>query len=298
MMVDRLRSFFTGRVESKNGSSGLFPSPWICSFRSKQAFDDASRQLGAAFGVFDQIDDRMLASRHGFSMKAYCSACEAVTHMRVDWLYSAGDSRGSVAPAWTETAVCEVCGLNSRMRALIDFMRRIIEPPEGSRVYVAESTTASFKVLSRLFTGLQGSEFLDASLEPGSTKFLNGKLVRHEDLTKLSFDDSSFDLVLTQDVFEHIPSYKSAFAEIYRVLSHGGSLVFTIPFFFDRSQTTIRASVDDRGEVIHHLPPEVHGNPVSAEGSLCFQNIGWDVLDDLGTSKNLGTSVIGKIALS
>ncbi len=32
----------------------------------------------------------------------------------------------------------------------------------------------------------------------------------------------------------------------------------------------------------HRLPPEIHGNPVSDEGSLCFQNFGWDILADLG----------------
>jgi hypothetical protein len=33
--------------------------------------------------------------------------------------------------------------------------------------------------------------------------------------------------------------------------------------------------------VQHILPPEFHGNPVSNEGSLCFQNFGWDLLDAL-----------------
>jgi hypothetical protein len=54
----------------------------------------------------------------------------------------------------------------------------------------------------------------------------------------------------------------------------------TIPFFYDRAQTQIRASLGNDG-IIHYLPPELHGNPVSSEGSLCFQNFGWDILSDL-----------------
>jgi hypothetical protein len=73
---------------------------------------------------------------------------------------------------------------------------------------------------------------------------------------------------------------RKAFAELWRVLSSSGWLVFTIPFFYDLEVTRIRASQENM-EVVHHLPPEIHGNPVSDEGSLCFQNCGWDILHDL-----------------
>ena len=35
------------------------------------------------------------------------------------------------------------------------------------------------------------------------------------------------------------------------------------------------------GDVQHILPPEIHGNPVTAGGSLCFQHFGWDMFDEL-----------------
>lgn len=105
--------------------------------------------------------------------------------------------------------------------------------------------------------------------------------MRHEDLRDLSFWDNTIDLVITQDVFEHVFNYKKAFSEIHRVLTDGGMLVFTVPFFWNSERTVVRASVDGSGNIIHHLPPEIHGNPVSEEGSLCFQNFGWDILTDL-----------------
>lgn len=43
-----------------------------------------------------------------------------------------------------------------------------------------------------------------------------------EDATKLSFNDSSFDLVISQYVFHHIPNWKETFKEISRVLIPGG----------------------------------------------------------------------------
>lgn len=111
--------------------------------------------------------------------------------------------------------------------------------------------------------------------------------IRHEDLTNLSFASNTMDLMITLDVFEHIPNFRKAFSEAHRILTPRGQLVFTIPFFFDAETTRIRASLDENGTVVHHLPAEIHGNPLSNEGSLCFQNFGWDILSEL---ENVGFS--------
>jgi ubiquinone/menaquinone biosynthesis C-methylase UbiE len=47
-----------------------------------------------------------------------------------------------------------------------------------------------------------------------------------EDAAKLSFGDLSVDLVLSQNVFHHIPNWGNAVQEIARVLSPGGYLVW------------------------------------------------------------------------
>lgn len=199
--------------------------------------------------------------------------------MRFDWRYGSVAADGSVAPAWTETGVCQRCGLNSRMRALVQFLRRFDSIHE-LQVYVAEQTTPAYDCLKGFIPGLIGSEYLDPALASGETRQCGDRLIRHEDLTKLSFMDASLDLVITQDVFEHVPDYESAFRQIRRVLKPSGSLLFTIPFFAHLEKTQVRASLGPEG-LVHHLPPEIHGNPVSSDGALCFQNFGWDLLDTL-----------------
>ncbi len=42
-----------------------------------------------------------------------------------------------------------------------------------------------------------------------------------------------------------------------------------------------RAGIKEDGSIEHYYPGEYHGNPVSSEGSLCFQNFGWDILSVL-----------------
>lgn len=262
----------------------MFPSIWLGDFRSKAEWDSWSPQFNAALSVYDWIDDHLLYSRHPFSFPAYCSACEKVTKMRIDWMFGAGDiTTPSVHPAWTETSLCSECGLNSRMRALWDFLKTRRKLERHQRVYIAEQLTTFYRKLKRKISSLVGSEYLGPDYKSGtivvSLKW-RGK-IRHEDLRALSFADGTFDLVITQDVFEHIFEYKKAFTEIRRVLAPGGVLVFTIPFFWNSEHTVTRASVGERGEIIHHLPPEIHRNPTSSAGSLCFQNFGWDILSSL-----------------
>jgi ubiquinone/menaquinone biosynthesis C-methylase UbiE len=49
---------------------------------------------------------------------------------------------------------------------------------------------------------------------------------RVEDAANLSFQDASFDLVLSQNVFHHIPEWKTATKEIARVLKAGGYFIW------------------------------------------------------------------------
>jgi len=47
-----------------------------------------------------------------------------------------------------------------------------------------------------------------------------------EDAGKLSFEDSSVDLVLSQNVFHHIPNWENAIKEIARVLCSDGYFIW------------------------------------------------------------------------
>jgi len=268
-------------IQREAGNGWPYPSIWLGSFASKAEFDAGAQRLTDACHVFDWLDDRVLFSRHPFKFPGYCAACDGVRPLHLNWHFSGGGA-GSIHPAWTETGVCGGCGLNSRMRAVVDLLRKRVDLGAVRRAYVAEQTTPSFRVLSGLLPSLVGSEYLGPQYESGQIVQPDDskEAIRHEDLTALSYETGHFDLVVTQDVFEHIPDYRKAFAELSRVLSPNGLMVFTIPFFSEREETQIRAVLEPDG-VRHNLPPEIHGNPVSAEGSLCFQNFGWDILDDL-----------------
>jgi len=265
-------------------TNSIFQSIWLSDFQTKSQFDLEVNQIKNTFSVFDWIEDRIITSRHPFFYPAYCEVCGQVTEMKINWMYGGWSNlTESIHPAWTETGICNNCGLNSRMRALFDFLINCLDINAKTKTYIAEEVTPFYKQLKRIVQNLEGSEFLDQRYPSGKlvSQGIFYKGIHHQDLTNLSFPSSSFDLMITLDVFEHIPDFRKAFDESYRILSPDGYLVFTIPFSFDKVKTVIRATIDKENNINHLLPPEIHGNPVSNNGSLCYQNFGWDILDEL-----------------
>ena len=100
---------------------------------------------------------------------------------------------------------------------------------------------------------------------------------RCENLEKLTFPDNSFDLIITQDVMEHVFHPDDAFSEIASVLKPGGAHIFTIPILNKTKPSEPRALLLPDGSISHLKPPEYHGNPVDPEGSLVTMDWGYDI---------------------
>jgi len=111
---------------------------------------------------------------------------------------------------------------------------------------------------------------------------------RNENLEKMTFPDNSFDIVVTQDVMEHVLNPDRAFAEIARTLKPEGAHLFTLPLY-DRPETKIRAVEAERG--IEYLETkEFHGNPVDTAGSLVTREWGLDLTDYIHQSSGMSTA--------
>jgi len=97
----------------------------------------------------------------------------------------------------------------------------------------------------------------------------------------LSFEDNSFDVIVSNDVYEHVPDINKSLKEAYRVLKNSGTLMISIPFQQKNKKTIRRATLED-GKIKHILESRFHSNPVAKkEGSLVFYEYGWDFLDFL-----------------
>ncbi len=185
-----------------------------------------------------------------------------------------------------ETLDCLRCRSNLRQRHLAQVLAQLYGEQDASgsmpaltsgirdrSVYLAQSFGPLHHVLSKL-PGYVCSEYF-----PDVPRGANQNGVRSEDLQSLTFANETFDLVITQEVFEHVREPDRAWREIFRVLKPGGIHLFTIPFVTERK--TVRRVVirDDRDEFI--LPPEYHGDDV--RDGLVYTDFGGDLLDGLRT---------------
>jgi SAM-dependent methyltransferase len=100
--------------------------------------------------------------------------------------------------------------------------------------------------------------------------------VRCENLEQLTFKENSFDLFITQDVFEHVFNPAQAAKEIMRVLKPGGAHIFTTPKYQNISESYARAKLKHDGTVINIKDPMYHGNPIEDGYSLVTWDYGTD----------------------
>jgi SAM-dependent methyltransferase len=183
-----------------------------------------------------------------------------------------------------EGKFCEWCHTNLRCRqlakAIVDSVNerlgtnascldRLCADARIRELRIAEINSAGnlHKFLARI-PNLKYSEFSNKVSEATS-----------EDLTRLSYTDSSFDLIITSDTLEHVPDVDLALSEIRRVLKPGGLHIFTVPIIMDRPLTRRRASLS-HGKLIYHLPPSYHGEGgEQPEDFLVINEFGADFLE-------------------
>jgi len=224
------------------------------------------------------------ATQDFFDLEGWCEVCAARTAFRVD-KHSGGEERpdGTWIPNWRERLVCHSCQLNTRQRVIVARLRDLIRGKEaGADIYLTEQVTPLFQRLAYSIAGSRwtGSEYLGPDVAPGA---INPGGIRHEDVERLSFEEARFDIVVSNDVLEHVNDPSQALREICRVLRPGGTLLLTVPFHTGLETTVRRASIGPQG-LVHHLPEVYHGNPISDEGSLVFNDFGWDFLDEMANA--------------
>ncbi|WP_157917577.1 class I SAM-dependent methyltransferase [Pseudodesulfovibrio profundus] len=165
-------------------------------------------------------------------------------------------------------------GLNSRLRAVICELNKVVAEKGDNdiRIYAPEAVTPFALLLRGRYPRFLGSEYSDDQLvRDGLFPILC------EDLLSLSFSDSAFDVVVINDVFEHVPDIDKCLEELARVIVPGGKLISTFPFNMGADESVVKARLTDSG-IEHLTEPEYHGNPVDPQGSLVFEIPGWDIL--------------------
>lgn len=210
-----------------------------------------------------------------------------------------------------EDCICKKCNSNSRKRHLASVFLKILKEKFNSysslnkiedklniNLYNVESNGALHNNLKHLKNYVCSEYFGDYKLYG---KKVNGIL--NIDLMKIPFDSDRFHFIISSEVFEHIPNPYKAFNEIYRILKIGGKHIFTVPYYPNRDKDEIRSIINEKGEIVHLMEPQYHGDPIrNEEGILVYtifskemlgklENIGFKV--DVDVKRSLKNGILG-----
>lgn len=210
---------------------------------------------------------RILTIRRG-----YCPICErkAAFVKASEWL--------------RDGHYCLRCRGIPRFRALVRVLEAHFPAWRALRIHESSPSGAASDKLARECPGYVGTHLLPG-VERGST----AAGYRCEDLSAQTFADATFDLVITQDVFEHVLEPARAFAEVARTLKPGGAHVFTLPWYYWKP-TLVRAHREG-GLTVHDQEPQYHGNPIDRRGSLVVTEWGSDLLPYIERCCGMQTTV-------
>lgn len=221
---------------------------------------------------------RRLADFLYYSLKravhpGYCPICESNVFFikKGDWL--------------RDSYLCWKCNSIPRQRALIVALNLFYPDWRNLKIHESSPSGAASIFIQKNCAQYVPSHFFQDRL---LGEFKHG--IRCENLEKMTFEDSSFDLIITQDVFEHIMNPAAALKEISRVLKPGGAHIFTMPWYPKLKQTRQRAKmVNHKIEFLEE--PVYHGNPIDSEGSLVTFDWGLDFTDYIYRNSAMFTTI-------
>jgi len=238
-------------------------------YDNKESFLSYSRSIRKSQDV---IEGYFSKQKH---ITGYCHICNKITKYSIHTGVMFGDK-----PNLREGMICE-CGLSNRNRLVYLATNNKLYKFNDPKILLFERLSMLYDLFSSAYPNVIGTEYLGGDKIRGNVYEVNGKNVRNESITELTFDDESFDCIVHNDILEHIYHYKSALKESYRLLRKNGVNIFTCPFFIHQDENVIMASLNEDRTIEYHEEPEYHGDPMNPRGILVFYHYGWKLLDDM-----------------
>ena len=170
-------------------------------------------------------------------------------------------------------STCEFCGTSLRSSDVAHIIsKKLLD--ESIPLCEMGDKLSKFKILSTCTTGsiheylssnphYISGEYLDGV---PSGEYLDGVLCL--DLQELPFENNYFDLIISEDVLEHVIDIQRAFHEINRVLKIEGRHIFTVPIHENRET---KSRIGNPKEIFHC-------DPIRPEGALVITDFGNDVI--------------------
>lgn len=183
--------------------------------------------------------------------------------------------------------LCSNCQCIPRERALMKVIQDICPNYADLKIHESSPGNRGASVKLSKCNGYIASHYYPNHSENTVNDFYNINLQNQ------AFEDDKFDLVITQDVFEHLPDPSLAIKEIARTLKVGGFFISTIPLVNKWNRTQQWAKLNNGG-IEWLYTPDIHGNPIDSDGSPSpvFWHYGYDIANLLTQESGMETVII------
>lgn len=127
------------------------------------------------------------------------------------------------------------------------YHRNLLEKHLKANAYLIRGKILDIGSKNRRYDHLFKGEIIAADIVPQE-----GLNIEKQDITRLTYGDSSFDSVICLEVLEYLKlnNLKTALSEISRVLKSGGVAIITVPFYYREHQDNLRLSLGYIAEVL------------------------------------------------
>lgn len=125
-----------------------------------------------------------------------------------------------------KNSTCPGCLSQPRQRAFIFYFKKIA--PKNKSLKLLHFAPENF--VTKFLQSYKNIDYLSVDIDPT-------KAMQREDITRLSFADSSFDIIICSHVLEHILDDTKAMRELLRILKPGGFAVIDVPIDYSRAET-------------------------------------------------------------
>ncbi|MGH1541894.1 MAG: class I SAM-dependent methyltransferase [Arenicella sp.] len=217
----------------------------------------------------------MMKEPENYSAEGYCPICEQGTVFNSNSYW------------YRDHLFCQRCGSIPRERAIAKVLEDHLSGWRDLSIH--ESSPTERGLTSKLRQ--ECPQFMATQFHPDKEP---GDIVGHyrnENLELQTFEDDVFDLVISQDVMEHVNRPDLCFKEIARTLKKGGAYLFTVPTYKELVSSVRRAYILEDGSEEHLAEPEYHGNPVSDKGALVTFHYGYDLPEKIYEWSAMDTQV-------
>ena len=206
-----------------------------------------------------------MTSEHKFSDVGYCPICESAQRFV------------SLSEWYRDNLLCLGCGSIPRERALAHVLTRSVPDWRAKRIH--ECSPAPRSISEKARRECQG--YIATQYFTGEPLGAIVRGFRNENLENTTFEDGSFDVILSLDVLEHVNEPADCFVDMHRTLAPGGLCIFTVPTEKGMVDSERLARFLPDGAEELYASPEYHGNPISEKGALVTFRYGYDFAVDI-----------------